>query len=653
MAKKQPNAPKAKALLKHQKRKEARKQQSKRKKQSNDSPIHSVIDTRTRWILLAILLLTAAIYAPTFQNEFVNWDDDLYVTDNYWVQNFSGESIKQFWTAEVAANYHPLTMMTLGMNYMISGMNPWSYQLVNILLHLLNVFLVFYAIFLLTDGKSEVALIVALIFGIHPMHVESVSWVAERKDVLYTVFFMGGMITYLQYLKNLDRKYYIWTIVLFLLSLLSKPAAVVFPVVLLLVDYYKDRELKINLLIEKAPLFILAIIFGLITTQIQSKSAVGDFAFFSIPERIMIGSYTFSAYIAKFFVPIKLSSFYPYPYPLGTLTTLIQVAPLAVLLVVGIAAYSLKRTKILIFGLGFYLVTIALVLQFLVTVGDTLLSERYTYVPYIGLAFMIAMGYDYLVQQGQKLQTVRYAALGILGVAMLYFAYASFTRTQVWKNSETLWADVISKYPDVPVANNNLGLLYRRQDPQKALQHYNKALEVNERYSIAYLNRGNLYFDMGKDNEAIADYSKVLEYNPNESKAYSAIGALHARGGRYDVALENLNKAIQIASTYADPYLNRALTYTSMQRYPEAIADYDQYLKLKPGHVGVYNNRGVLKQQVNRHQEAVQDFSLAIQVEPNNPVYYQNRARSYQALGNAAQANQDNSKAQQLQGGQP
>ena len=212
-------------------------------------------DRNLLFMVLGLLLVTFIVFSPTFSNEFTNWDDDLYVANNPLVKTLDGATIANIFDLEsfVGGNYHPVTILTLNFNYQMTGLDPISYQVTNVLLHLLNTFLVFLFIYRLTKRKKEVALICAVLFALHPMHVESVSWMAERKDVLYTAFFMGGLLTYLRYRKTGKWADLGWTLLLFVLSGLSKPAAVVFPVVLFLIDYYKKAEWKMKLVAEKVP----------------------------------------------------------------------------------------------------------------------------------------------------------------------------------------------------------------------------------------------------------------------------------------------------------------------------------------------------------------------------------------------------------------
>ena len=339
-------------------------------------------------LLLGILLLTFIVFWPSLQNGFTNWDDTYYVTQNTLIKSLSFEHLKDIFTTSERSLYHPFTMLSFALNYQIAELNPFTYHFTNLLFHLINTFLVFYFIYLISEKQIGTALITAVLFGIHPMHVESVAWVSERKDVLFTCFFLAAASTYWHYISSGKSKTYVFALLLFLASLLSKATAVTLPLVLLLLDYYKGRKLNMQLIIEKIPFFILSIIFGLLTIKYQSQGAIGDLDDFSALERIMFASYGFVMYALKFLLPFNLSAFYPYPAT-ENMPILFKIAPLLAVIMLALAAFSLKKTKVIAFGLTFYAFTVFLTLQF-ISVGGAVMADRYTYVPYIGLSFIIA-----------------------------------------------------------------------------------------------------------------------------------------------------------------------------------------------------------------------------------------------------------------------
>ena len=334
---------------------------------------------------LAAVVITAVCLSPTLKNGFVNWDDEYYVVSNALLR---GPQWIGIFTRPVVSNYHPLTVLSLAANYAISGAEPWSYLLFSLLLHLANTVLVFWFAWLLSDKKGWVALFTALLFGIHPMHVESVAWISERKDVLYTLFFLLSLIAYWKYLQT-DRSAAYWAcFLLFACSLLSKPAAIVLPLVLLLLDYWKERPFTRRVVLEKIPFFLVGGLFAVVTLKLQSVTAMSSLDLYPFWVRLFFASYAIMVYFAWFFVPYPLSAFHPFPLPdhLGWTVYLSPIFLLALIFLI----WHFRKNRVVVFGLLFFLVNILLVLQ-LVPIGFTIVSERYTYVPYIGLAFLVAM----------------------------------------------------------------------------------------------------------------------------------------------------------------------------------------------------------------------------------------------------------------------
>jgi len=276
-------------------------------------PRTEVVTGDDRWkcfISLAIIIVISFIaYLPVLQNSLLSWDDHGYIRDNPLI--YSG-NLKDIFSGNVMGNYHPITILTLALEYQIFGLNPTGYHAFNLLLHLFNVVLVYYAILLLSD-KTAVALIASLLFGIHPLHVESVAWAAELKALLYTFFFLASYIFYLKYLKDMQKKFYALALLLFLTSLLSKAMAASLPLVFILTDYFKGRKINVKLLVEKAPFFLLAIILGVVAIHAQQTSGATALTSFTFPQRLLFASYAFTSYLFKLLLPLNLSSFYPYP----------------------------------------------------------------------------------------------------------------------------------------------------------------------------------------------------------------------------------------------------------------------------------------------------------------------------------------------------
>ena len=338
-------------------------------------------------IIIVLFIISMIAFYPIVKNDFIStWDDSVYIINNQLLHDLSWQGIINIFSygdefQKLINNYHPLTIFSLAFNYKISGLSPASYHLTNMILHGFNAVLAFLFVYLLCRRRIWPALISGLFFAIHPMHVESVAWISERKDVLYAFFFLAGLIAYLKYLENEK----VWklgiALFLFIFSCLSKAMAVPFPLILLLIDYLMRRRFSWKLIIEKIPFFIIALIIGFMSVHLQSMSAINKFETFTLYQRTMHASYGFIAYILKFFNPSDLSAFYPYPAitTTGLLPISFRIAPYICIIVAGLLIWVSTRKgeipRVIVFGILFYFFTIILVLQFL-SVGKAIMADR-------------------------------------------------------------------------------------------------------------------------------------------------------------------------------------------------------------------------------------------------------------------------------------
>ena len=568
------------------------------------------------WIGLAvIILLTFAIYAPSLQNEFINLDDPGYVTGNPYIQELTAKNLGKLFTEPLAGYYHPVTMLSLALDYQFSGSEPYHYHLVNLLLHVANALLVFFFIYLLSHRKVVAALFTALFFAIHPMHVESVVWVAQRKDLLYTFFFLPAMISYLYFVRGKSTRYYWLALGLFVLSLGSKPAAGILPFLLLLIDYLEGRKKEWKLLVEKIPFFVLSILAGILTWSAQSQ-LISYYKTHTFLEKILYSSYGMLEYAVKCIVPFRLSAFHPYPLPGQSMGWMFVASPFVLLALAVLAYLFLRKNKPAIFGLLFFVSGILLALQLFADV-PALTAERFTYLPYIGLLFPLGMLMaQALTQESGKKPVLSIVAGGIILIGAGFFTNQSAQRVKVWKNSASLWTNVIRQYPDnAPDAYNNRGLVYFSQDrPEEALADYDRAIAIDSTYHLPILNRGTLYLSMSN----------------------------------FEQALKDLNAGLALAPDYEKGYINRAGVYLRTERFEEAIQDYDKVLELNPSIAQIYYLRGYAKMSLGRYPKAVEDFDKAIELNARVGNYYLYRSYAYNFMGNREKAREDVLQAQQL-----
>lgn len=603
---------------------------------------------QNRWLLLAVtLVITFVIYLPSLQNGWTNWDDNGYVIDNALVRTTNVNT--HFSEFEVMGNYHPLTMLSLAYDFAQHELNAEGYHTTNLIIHLAGTAMVFFFLYLLF-ANGLVAAFGALVFGIHPMHVESVAWVSERKDVLYGFFYFAALVSWMRYVNNTNRvAMYGLTILLFALSLLSKGQAVTLPMVMVLIDWLRNRKFDAKAIIEKIPFFLMSIAFGVVAVLAQRESkAIQDIPDYTFLHRLLFAGYALFTYIWKFFVPINLSAFYPYPIK-GTLPSTYYIGLVGAVILVGFAIWFFRKSKWMWFGLLFFGANIILLLQ-LLPVGSAVVAERYTYVAYTGLIIAVS----YVLANGlpinEKIYKLpNYASIGIALVGLLFFAVQTSARIKVWNNSEALWTNVLEQFNYAPNAHNNLGSYYQKNERiAEALHQFNTALYYQQDFPEALINRSDIYRVRNKLDSAIADCTHAIEINPEYEGAYMNRGIARSIAGEHDSAMADFNKVLQLNPNNHKAYGNRGNLNDMRGRADLALRDYNKALELDPTYETVYGNRAGALYKLKRYDEALSDANHALTLNPNQPDLYAIRADIYVALGRYNDALQDAQTAQRL-----
>jgi len=562
---------------------------------------------------LLLFIITFIVYFPVFQNGFTNWDDAGYVTDNPLVQNLNTGSIGSFFSGYQMGNYHPLAMISLAVDYLAGGMNPIVFHLTNLLLHIINSLLVYGLVILLVKNR-HIAFTVALLFGIQTLHVESVAWISERKDVLYSLFFLSSLMLYLRYIDSRKWLWYIISLLLFIMSLFSKGQAVTLSVTLLLADYIKGRKLNdIKLIAEKIPFFLLSVIFGIIAIKAQKHgNSLIDISVFSFPQRITFASYGYLMYLIKLIIPFGLSAIYPYPdISVKGMPSYFWAFPFLVIAIITLVISYFRKDRWVIFGFLFFSVNIFTVLQ-LLPVGSAIMADRYSYIPSAGIFMIIAVGFFRLVERTGSARTLLYT-----GFIIYFFIIGLITgfRVTVWQNSLTLWNDVIEKYPRVMTAWENRGS-YRNEkgDFRGAVEDYTQAIILKPDYADAYYNRGIAYYSAGDAKAALADYNAVERLKPRFPDNYYNRGITRHALGDNKGALADYNKATELDPRHFKAYSNRGNVKRDLNDISGAIADYSKAIELYPYYDDALSNRGAANGTLGNYKEAIKDFDRAIQV---------------------------------------
>ena len=601
----------------------------------------------------AVLLLTFVAYWPSLSNGFINWDDNWYVTENSLMTN---PTLHGILTTNVGGNYHPLTMASLVLNYKISGMDAGSYHWLNLLLHLANTALVFLFVRMLSGGRLWTSVVTALFFGIHPMHVESVAWVTERKDVLFAFFYLLALITYVRYLDTKRWSWLLGTWIAFVLSCASKPAAVVLPLTLLAIDWFRRRPWRSGVWVEKIPFFAVSILAGLLTVKAQQTvGATAASALWSLPQRVLFACYGTVMYVVKLFVPFHLSAVYPLPSTAATrLRPEFYLAAGVLAVVLPALLYLCRRVRPVVFGIAFFFINIVLVLQVL-TVGAALMAERYTYLPYIGILFALAWWLD--EPAGNTRIPVKPIVAGIFLLLLPISLVQTWNRCRVWKDPETFWNDTIQKFPKQIVdAYYNRGNHYMRTGrlPQ-SLADFDQAVALNPGIQRIWYNRGLVLAEMNQNDSALVSFEHSLRIEPKNVDALNNRGAMKYRLGQLADAASDFTRAIELNPRYRDAYSNRAFAYYDMKEYEKAAADRKKAIEVAPGNPAndeEYFWLGVSLQRLNRQQEAAGALTEAIRTARPGSArlgrYHLSRAYSREALHDRAGAVSDVHEAQRL-----
>ncbi|MBI5218137.1 MAG: tetratricopeptide repeat protein [Bacteroidia bacterium] len=610
-------------------------------------------------IIASIVLLTFIIFSQCINHEFLNWDDDQLVYESPYVKavadiGISGAAHK--FGIDFFQN-NPVTIISHAITYKIWGLNPKPYHLLNLLLHVFNTLLVFFLVRFITK-RSEAAIIATLLFALHPLRVESVAWVTERKDVLYTFFYLGSLLSYIYYVIRQKKKWFIISLILFPFALLSKFAAVTLPFALILADYYFKRGFTKKVILEKIPFFILVAICGI--TQFSSSEAADAVqnitTKFSLTDRIFFANYSLLFYILKFFAPFNLSALYPYPAKVtGSLPSSYYMSPVFVILIFALAVWLIYKSKNLrndlVFGILFFLVNIFLVLHFVPFGGNIIVADRYAYMAHIGICFIFGQWFC-LIKDNKTRYAKQLKLPFVFGISVfvIIITVATWNRVNIFKDSYTLFTDVIEKEPMASVAYSNRGLAKeKKKDMQGALQDYNKAIEIVPDYLEAHINRGNVRKTLGDNKGALEDFEKAVSINPKFPIAYNNRGIAKSNLNDLQGAMDDYAKAISLNPEYADPYHNRGLIKSkNLQKYEDALTDYNKALSLKPNYKEAYNNRGVTKFEMKDYAGCISDINKVIELEPSDAMAYLIRGHAKYYLKQTADACLDWQKSLQL-----
>ena len=596
-----------------------------------------------QWIgyITAILLLSLILYFPVTTFGWITGLDQDLVIDNSMIYHLNSNNVLEMFLSATAGRYQPLTFLSYSLDIALApGSVIKTMHIVNLILHLLNILLLF-RIMQLLSKKQIIVVSATLLFAIHPMNVEAVAWISSRSQILCAFFFMAGLLAYIYYTRHETRKgLYFLCAAFFIMALLSNPVAVVFPLALLLIDYLQNRKLK-DAIAAKSFFIAVSIIFILISV-FTTESPDIMMADPGIGESVLLIVYSIPLVISKFFVPLGIAAFHPAPDQI--LLWLIALFLVVAILLASIFWYF-RRDKTIVSGLFFFLGGI--IATFLLSPGGhNLYSENETYLPYLGLFGLMGVVIFrlYTILRHRKILLLFFMLL--TGAWILCSGLINSERLADWQNSGRVWTRVIELYPgdyyafylrgDYWAMNgefdkakfdynqcicnndhaykaiNNLGLIYLEEKaPRLALDEFSKAIEINGSFYKAYLNKGLTYMRIGRNDLAMGNMDKAIELNPEEPLAYYNRGLIYERKSSIEDAIAEFSKAIRLDPYRFIFYKDRGKAYIWMQKFPNAELDYSKAIELDPSDAEMWFRRSMARASMDNFEGALEDAFMA------------------------------------------
>ena len=582
-----------------------------KKKTSPTKSSSSVQENRFLYPAL-LILATLWVWWPVTSLEFVNWDDVTYLTSNSAVQSFNLSALFQEY---YAGNYHPLTMLSLALEHKLAGLNPASFHRTNLFLHCLNGVLVFF-LFKSLSLSSIQAFILSLIFSLHPLRVESVAWVAERKDVLYASFWLASALAWFTYRKTQSLLWFSLALLAFILSCLSKAMAVTLLPFLVFIEWFSQKKFDFKHFVPFIPMALIGLATGVLALFAQG-SALGLQGNYSLLERVVLVNYGFWFYPIKTLIPIPLSAFYPYPEQIPVFWYLLVALSIALIWV--LYRYANQRVLLGVLLYGVVLLPVAQV----VPVGQALVADRYSYLPFIGLLLLLSA----LLQEILRKFSLRENQLLLAMIPLcIVLAWACRDRIQVWQNSITLYQDVLLQYPSYSTGYVNYGNALRdKGDWQKAEQAYWLGVYSDPKNDLPWNNLGILASFRKQPERAVYFYSRAAELKPGFPINQYNIATVWFNQGKPAQALPAVEEALKIDPNYGEALHLRGVLLQQLQRYDESIASLLQAMKQKPEEIQILNDLGTTYFYAQKIGEAEAAFQKSIALDPsNNPNAYNN-----------------------------
>lgn len=609
-----------------------------------------------KWVAVLLLILATTItYFPVKDSEFIDLDDDVYVTDNPWIQQgLNLQSISWAMTSLREGVWNPMTWISFMLDYQLFGLNPAGYHLTNLVLHLGSVLLLLGVLYRMTE-RFWPSLLVAALFALHPLNVESVAWVTERKNVLSTLFWMLSLWAYLEYLRKPVWQHYVGIMGFLILGLMSKQMLVTLPCALLLLDYWPLRRLGDNgkefrvrlphLVLEKVPLFAAVLGAGLLTLiAAHTDDALPSLERLSLGVRLANAPLSYALYLKKMVWPMDLAVFYPHPG--STLSPLAVALAILVLAGISLGVWWGRKSRYLVVGWLWYLGTLVPAAG-LIQVGGQSMADRHTYIPAIGIFIMLIWG----VAESAQAMRLRTAWLATASLGLI-ISMMVLTRQQLghWKDSITLFEHTVAVTEGNYLVHNNLGTaLLERGNVDAAIENFSRVLEIRPHSDRGLYNMALALRAQGKIEESAHYLARALQSNPSMAEAYNNLGIILIAQKRLEDAITLFKEALEIAPRMEQAHNNLGTALISQGRVDEALVHFLKAVELNPYKAKAYNNLGAVMDLQGRSEEALSYYQRALELSPTSVLTYNNMGKTYMDLGNLDQAATHFSEAIALQ----
>ena len=574
-------------------------------------------------------------HRPALSARALFFDDDQYLTENNLVQHPSWASAGRFLRevfrpSTVQGYYQPLTMISLMLDYAVAGQvdNLRVFHQTSLTLHVANTVLVIVLLYMLFR-RPWVAAMVGLLFGVHPMTVETIPWIAERKTLLAAFFALWCLVVYVRYARRPGWKLYLACLVLYILALMSKPTSTPLPLVMLLMDFWPLGRLSRKAVLEKVPLLAITVLSSAITMISQAHTAHLDIANKRPASGIpLILCHNIIFYLYKMAWPDRLTPFYPFPKPLALFDPMVLAGAIGTCVLIPALLISLRWTRALLTG---WLIFFVAIFPTMGVLGFTIViaSDKYAYLPAAGLLFILG----WLLERTWSAGTNNRSSVRRVGLVAATLLVACVlivcTRGQAnrWQTTEGLYDYAMALAPRDPSLYNGRGNAFGRMgDSARAIQDYTTAIELNPNYAEVYNNRGNAYAGIGDFGRAIQDFARTIELKPGYAEAYNNRGRAYGLMGDFTRAIQDCSRAIELKPSCGEAYNNRGLARGRMGDFAQAIQDYTTAIELKPNVAQIHNNRGSAYNGMGDFARAIQDYTTAIELKPNYAEAYHKRA---------------------------